>query len=1063
MKPDPSEPSLDPYEEILALIETLHRTEQRVEELTAGQIDTVTNRTGQTFVLRPAQEHLRQIEATKQAAILNSLPAHVALLDAQGFIVSVNDAWRAFADANAVLTPRYEIGISYLSVCDRARADGSLLAGRAAAGIRSVLNGESKRYSVEYGCHSPDQERWFLMIVTPIADKVPAGAVVMHVDITERWKSTLELRESERRFSDFLQNVELLSVMLDTNARITFCNDYLLRLTGWLNEEVLGRSWFEVFSPPDTIQSNSAIATLLAGTPEVWHHESKILTRSGDSRLIRWSNSALKSGSGELIGTASIGEDVTEQRQASAEVLQSRQRLALATESASLGIWDFDATTRTMAWDAQMLTLYGIGEQNADDTYDVWQRGLHPEDRDFVNADFAAALAGSKDFDPQFRVVWPNGEIRNLEARAVVQRSADGVATRMTGVNWDITERIRADRRIKQLNRVYAVLSGINTLIVRVRTREELFEGACRIAVEQGEFRIALLGILDADKTKIEPVAVVCADDELTTSITQLLSESHGALTAMTAQAVEQKKPVVSNDSQHDSNVTGGDRHARFGVRSMIVLPVVVAGDAVGAMALYSSELDFFQAEELSLLTELAGDIAYAMDHVDKQDRLQYQAYYDALTGLANRSMFLERVAQYTRDDSGDGNLVAVCLFDLERFKNINDDLGRHAGDNVLIQVADWLRQSVRDAGVVARMDADRFAIALPRVPSKNLLVSILQQQREMFLLHPFHIDGGLFRIAFKGGIALFPDDGTDAEMLLAHAEVALDKAKSSGEPYLFYEKQMTHAAADRPTLEHQLRHALDNGEFVLHYQPKVSLGTGKLTGVEGLIRWNDPEAGLIAPARFIPILEETGLIHHVGQWVLNKAIDDFLRWQRTGLTAVPIAVNISPLQLRHRGFLELIQSSIAVDAGAAAGLELEITESLIMENVNHSIESLHAIRAMGVRVAIDDFGTGFSSLSYLSRLPIDTLKIDRSFVNSMTTGRQGLALVSTIVSLARSLSLKVVAEGVETDEEFRLLRLLGCDEMQGYLFSEPLPCEVLEERYLSKHAAAFTRLGAGT
>jgi EAL domain-containing protein (putative c-di-GMP-specific phosphodiesterase class I) len=236
----------------------------------------------------------------------------------------------------------------------------------------------------------------------------------------------------------------------------------------------------------------------------------------------------------------------------------------------------------------------------------------------------------------------------------------------------------------------------------------------------------------------------------------------------------------------------------------------------------------------------------------------------------------------------------------------------------------------------------------------------------------------------------------------------------------------------------------------VLHYQPKGSFASGKLTGAEALIRWNDPRTGLVPPGRFIPILEETGLIYDVGRWALRKAIEDYLRWRAAGLPAVRIAVNVSPLQLRNRGFIDEIRQAIGIDAQAAAGLELEITENLIMEDVKHNIASLQAIRAMGVTIAIDDFGTGFSSLSYLAKLPVDTLKIDQLFVTDMTAGPEGLALVSTIISLAHSLKLKVVAEGVETEEQSRLLKLLSCDEMQGFLFSKPVPAEIFETRFLA-------------
>jgi EAL domain-containing protein (putative c-di-GMP-specific phosphodiesterase class I) len=236
----------------------------------------------------------------------------------------------------------------------------------------------------------------------------------------------------------------------------------------------------------------------------------------------------------------------------------------------------------------------------------------------------------------------------------------------------------------------------------------------------------------------------------------------------------------------------------------------------------------------------------------------------------------------------------------------------------------------------------------------------------------------------------------------------------------------------------------------VLHYQPKVSMASGKLTGVEALIRWNNPRTGLIPPNDFIPILEETGMIHEVGRWVKRKAIEEYLRWRTAGLAAVRVSVNVSPVQLRHRDFIADIAHTVGIDARAPAGLELEITEGVIMKDIHHSVASLRAIRAMGVTIAIDDFGTGFSSLSYLAKLPVDTLKIDRSFVIEMTAGPEGLALVSTIISLAHALKMKTVAEGVESEEQSHLLRLLNCDEIQGYLFSKPVPIEIFETRFLT-------------
>ncbi|MEO8135303.1 MAG: bifunctional diguanylate cyclase/phosphodiesterase, partial [Betaproteobacteria bacterium] len=438
-----------------------------------------------------------------------------------------------------------------------------------------------------------------------------------------------------------------------------------------------------------------------------------------------------------------------------------------------------------------------------------------------------------------------------------------------------------------------------------------------------------------------------------------------------------------------------------------------------------------------------------AIDHIDKQERLDYLAYYDVLTGLANRRLFLDRVAQYMRSAISGRHKLAILLVDLERFKNINDSLGQAVGDALLRQVAEWLVRNAGDANLTSRVGADHFALVLPEVTHAGDVALLLEKTLASFADHPFHLNDAVFRVAAKVGVALFPDDGEEADTLFRRAEAALKNAKASGDRYLFYTQAMTETVAGKVTLENQLRQALERHEFVLHYQPKVSLDTGKLTGVEALIRWNDPHTGLVPPGRFIPILEETGLIHEVGRWALHQAIADYLSWRSAGLPAVRVAVNVSPLQLRHRGFVADIEQAIGMDAGAAAGLELEITEGVIMEDVKLSIATLTMVRGMGVTVAIDDFGTGFSSLGYLSKLPADTLKIDRSFVTNMTTAPEGLTLVTTIINLAHSLKLKVVAEGVETEEQSNLLRLLKCDEMQGFLFSKALPREIFESRFL--------------
>jgi diguanylate cyclase (GGDEF)-like protein/PAS domain S-box-containing protein len=615
-----------------------------------------------------------------------------------------------------------------------------------------------------------------------------------------------------------------------------------------------------------------------------------------------------------------------------------------------------------------------------------------------------------------------------------------------------IKERKATEIRIRHLNRILAMQSRMHALIVRVHDREELFREACRVAVEAGAFTMAWIGLLDAAGSQLRVAASFgeCAAEYLTNIETEtpLMSGPSGM-------SVRENRAIwIQNFQQNELTKPWHERSAGFGWSSLATLPLHRAGVPIGMLALYADEIGAFDEEEEHQLVELATNLSFAIDHIEKERKLNYLAYYDVLTGLANRTLFLNRVTHYLRSAVSGRKKLAVFLIDLDRFKNINDSLGQLAGDKLLKQVAKWLTREVGDANLLARLDADHFAVVIPEIGQEDDVALLVEGWMKALRDHPFGVKTATFRISAKVGISMYPEDGSNADTLFKHAEVALKQAKASRNRYLFHTPKMTEMMAGKFVLENQLRQALDKHEFMLHYQPKMNMVSGKLTGAEALIRWNDPRTGLVPPGRFTPMLEETGLIYEVGRWALGQAIEDYLRWRRAGLPAVRIAVNVSPLQLRNRHFIGDIERAIGSDRDAAASLELEITEGLIMEDVEYSIATLRAIRAMGVSIAIDDFGTGFSSLSYLSKLPLDTLKIDRTFVSDLTEAPEGLAQVSTIINLAHSLNLKVVAEGVETAEQARLLKMLGCNEMQGFYLSKPLPGDIFESRYLSPYSA---------
>jgi diguanylate cyclase (GGDEF)-like protein len=612
-------------------------------------------------------------------------------------------------------------------------------------------------------------------------------------------------------------------------------------------------------------------------------------------------------------------------------------------------------------------------------------------------------------------------------------------------------------RHIARLNRIYAVLSGINSLIVRVSDRAELFREACRIAVRVGGFRLAWIGVVDEKAGRVNPVAWEGAGEDYIELMPLGLDESRPDRFGLAGRAVRQCTAMIAGDMTKDSRVALHKEALERGLRSLAILPLMVADKPVGVLALYAESQGFFDSEEeMRLLVELAGDIAFALDHIEKTERLNYLAYYDSLTGLANATLSHERLVRYVDAAREAGHRVAFALVDVDRFKPINDSLGRPAGDELLRQIARRLAREPRDPRELARIAADRFAAVLPRAGSDDNIARIVGQRLADNFGTPFRVGESKLRISVKTGIAIFPDDGEDAETLFRNAEAALKKAKDTNERVVFYTHKLNERVAERLALENQLRQALEKEEFVLYYQPIVESQIRRIVGVEALIRWMSPDRGLVPPLDFIPLLEETGLIVEVGAWALGQAVRDHKHWLDQGLKTPRVAVNVSAIQLRRPNFVKIVEEAIGLGA-TPHGLDLEITESFLMEEITANIEKMKALRELGVSVAIDDFGTGYSSLGYLAKLPVLRLKIDRSFIITMLQEPDTKTLVSMMISLARALRLRVIAEGVDSEDQANFLRLARCDEMQGYLFSRPVPRDKITELLRAEEKARGT------
>ena len=599
--------------------------------------------------------------------------------------------------------------------------------------------------------------------------------------------------------------------------------------------------------------------------------------------------------------------------------------------------------------------------------------------------------------------------------------------------------------RLARLQRIREFVGEVNAAIVRIRDRQELFEAFCRIAIERGGFESARLVELDRE-TGLLRLAVTDSHDSLGPLVAQYNRDREGA-PSLLAHAVRTGRAVISNNAANDERAQLREWYARQGVHSVACLPYGPKDKLSGILVLNAKERSFFDADEMQLLGELTDNLSFALELIEKQERLNYLAYYDALTGLPNHALFHDRLGRAIQSAMATSAMMALMLIDLERFKAINDTLGRATGDRVLQAVARRLQEVVGDLERVARLGGNTFAVMFPDIAVAQEAGRRLEQDPAQFFGLPFEIDGRELRLAVKAGVAVYPADGPDADALFRNAEASLTQAKERGERCLFYTPQINARVAEQLELEHRLRRAVERGELFLHYQPKLDLATRRIVGLEALMRWRPPEeALLVPPVKFIPVLEETGLILEAGRQAIRSAAEVYRAWQAAGLAPPRVAVNVSALQLRRRGFVAEVRAALGDRAHDGGGVDLEITESLLMSEVSDSIRKLREVREMGMHIALDDFGTGYSSLAYLSKLPVDTVKIDRGFVRGMTEHAGDTTIVSAIISLAQSLHLKVVAEGVESEQQAEVLRRLRCDQAQGYLFSPPVPAGRIEE-----------------
>lgn len=617
----------------------------------------------------------------------------------------------------------------------------------------------------------------------------------------------------------------------------------------------------------------------------------------------------------------------------------------------------------------------------------------------------------------------------------------------MSKLEWYIRELELQQTKNAKLNRALATLRGFNSAIARLRERSALFNEAARVAVDDGAHGAAWIAVRDQDERFVIVASNGFSNDELPELNTP--PARGGAIQRCMDSGAVEIRNVTSLDGVTDADSMDA-YHRGFG--ALAIVPIKPWDQVDGVMALYAAEEGFFDDSDVSLLSELSQSLSFALRNFEQQDRANHLYYHDALTGLPNVRHFLDRLTQAIDTSCSRELGVYVLVTNLGHFKHVNEVWGRQAGDQVLEIIAQRLRTGLPEQANIARMAGDCFAIAGQY--SDNADLTLLIDCVTGIIEEPIRFESRTLQLSARMGWATSRKNGEKSERILRNAEAALKHAKLTGQQAFFYSADLDAQVSAQLELKGLMRSAIGTGQFVMHYQPKVDVSSGEIVAAEALIRWIHPEKGLIPPADFIPLAEDTGLIIPIGKWVIDTVCAQQSAWRAQGIPIVPVAVNLSAMQFKGSDVLKDIQAALITHDVSPDHIELELTETLVMHDPAAAEETMRSLRDAGLRLSLDDFGTGYSSLAYLKRFPFSSVKIDRAFVTDITTSTGDAAIAKAIIGMGHSLQLTVIAEGVETAEQLQLLRESGCDQIQGFYFSRPVPADEFGDMLRARKSA---------
>ncbi len=866
------------------------------------------------------------------------------------------------------------------------------------------------------------------------------GLLVAIVDITQRKHAESALRAREAQLSLIFDNIGDIVFLIDVGNDNTFhfaaVSLSFLATTGLREDQVVGQ-------PAENVLPQESQALIFGKYHEAIQNRSTVYweevsefpsgIRAGEITL-----TPIFDADGhctQLVGTI---HDVSQIRRAMQKIQDSESRLEEAQRLGHLGSWSWDLHTDTLIWSDELCRIYGVDPASHVASFADFLDRVHPQDRAAVESLVSAAVQDRQAFRHETRIVRPDGEVRTISDQSEVVVDEHDRVVCMFGACLDITarklaERIEAERRqiLEQVAQNQPLPTILSAIVDNIETQIAGTRGSILLLREERLW----LG----------------ASPNLPTDFMQALEGAAiGPAAGTCGTAAFRGETVITEDIASDPTWDGYRELALpHGLRACWSMPIPASDAGVlGTFAIYRDHPSRPDARDMECMRTACQLAAVAIEHRQQTDMLSHQAQHDALTGLPNRMLFLDRLRQAMAYAQRKQQLVAVLYLDLDRFKIINDTLGHTSGDELLREVAARLGGCLRKSDTLARMGGDEFTVVLTELSDPQDATHVASKLMES-LRDPVQVGGREFVISVSVGISIYPNDGEDVEVLMTNADVAMYRAKDMGRNnFQWFTDEMNSRAMERLDLEDQLRHALPLHQLSLHYQPQCTQA-GEIRGFEALMRWQHPTLGMVPPDRFIPLAEENGLIVPMGAWAMRTACAQVAAWRNAGHPDLRIAVNVSAVQFRRADWVDSVRQVLHETQLPPEALDIEITESLLLQNVGATAESLEELRQLGVGVAIDDFGTGYSSLSYLHKLPVTILKIDKSFVNGIVEGTADFPadapIIRTIIALAENLRMGVIAEGVETQAQLDQLVSMGCYLLQGYFLHRPLTVEQVD------------------